>query len=649
MKKTMDYTRRIAAALAALAILGTIGTASAAADEYAENAADINAETVQTELMGENAAEVQEEELIPEETVQAQEGNTAEEAPENALVYTITFDTDGGNDIAQIQAAAGTPIEAPAAPVKEGFVFGGWDKEIPAVMPEEDITLKAVWEDSFMVFCKDAVTAAAAEEEASQVNTADNAPAKVAKGFEIYKLSTSEVLDKIIELDNAAIDDLADMLPCGNTLTQPLKWLTGWLGGQTDEEVVDPVKELSDNIDSQFAQTNTRIDQLDSKIDGIYTELNNTTAKITAQMDSVQKSSETRDEWIRIMNENSNRLTRCTADLNELNTKATGISGMYYQITGIESDDSINEYQKLIELAALSHDPTMKALTEKLDILADNMYCRTGSLNTNFFEAVALSEYGNVMFTREAWENSRESADIIVEQYLTASMLYLRTLEAEKAIASFGEDELYKTDADYVELWTQLRKQSRTINSRYERVKADIEKVITGYKNYVSKINTVDNRFIDHCRRNNKLRITTGYFSVYGDIDHDNNPLSAAEVEKIYAEAYSGNVLTIEDMNRLTEYVREHPCTRSDGTQYTISVMDFLERNGADSTISRYEYFNYDIIIGTHVHTEEGKHGNNYSFKCVNSKDYNLEVKDHYVWADDYFKMGEVALMIELC
>ena len=61
--------------------------------------------------------------------------------------YTITFDTDGGTEIAPITQDYGTEISAPENPTKEGFVFIGWDKEIPATMPAEDINIKALWEE----------------------------------------------------------------------------------------------------------------------------------------------------------------------------------------------------------------------------------------------------------------------------------------------------------------------------------------------------------------------------------------------------------------------------------------------------------------------------------------------------------------------
>ena len=60
--------------------------------------------------------------------------------------YTITFDTAGGSEIAPITQDYGTNITAPANPTRKGYTFKGWDKEIPETMPAENITVKAQWE-----------------------------------------------------------------------------------------------------------------------------------------------------------------------------------------------------------------------------------------------------------------------------------------------------------------------------------------------------------------------------------------------------------------------------------------------------------------------------------------------------------------------
>jgi len=61
--------------------------------------------------------------------------------------YKITFDTNGGSEIAPITQDYGTAITSPADPTREGYTFIGWDREIPTTMPAENITLKAKWKD----------------------------------------------------------------------------------------------------------------------------------------------------------------------------------------------------------------------------------------------------------------------------------------------------------------------------------------------------------------------------------------------------------------------------------------------------------------------------------------------------------------------
>ena len=60
--------------------------------------------------------------------------------------YTITFDTNGGSEIAPITQDYGTEITAPDKPTRKGYTFKGWDKEIPETMPADNITVKAQWE-----------------------------------------------------------------------------------------------------------------------------------------------------------------------------------------------------------------------------------------------------------------------------------------------------------------------------------------------------------------------------------------------------------------------------------------------------------------------------------------------------------------------
>ncbi len=68
--------------------------------------------------------------------------------------FRVTFDTDGGNEIAFQKLRHGNPVEEPAAPVKPGYVFEGWyvdteDESIPWNFALDkvsgDMTLTAHW------------------------------------------------------------------------------------------------------------------------------------------------------------------------------------------------------------------------------------------------------------------------------------------------------------------------------------------------------------------------------------------------------------------------------------------------------------------------------------------------------------------------
>lgn len=75
--------------------------------------------------------------------------------------YTITFVTNGGSPVAQIEAEAGDEITVPAAPTKSGERFMGWYESadggvtlsaepylLSPVMPKKNITLYAKWQDA---------------------------------------------------------------------------------------------------------------------------------------------------------------------------------------------------------------------------------------------------------------------------------------------------------------------------------------------------------------------------------------------------------------------------------------------------------------------------------------------------------------------
>ncbi|MCC5827666.1 InlB B-repeat-containing protein, partial [Alkalimonas sp.] len=62
--------------------------------------------------------------------------------------YTLSFDTVEGTDVAAITADFGSAISVPEPPTRAGFVFAGWQPELPATMPAQNQTHTAQWNQS---------------------------------------------------------------------------------------------------------------------------------------------------------------------------------------------------------------------------------------------------------------------------------------------------------------------------------------------------------------------------------------------------------------------------------------------------------------------------------------------------------------------
>ena len=85
---------------------------------------------------------------IEQQTIKG-DGSTVVTVYYDANEYTLTWNLDGGkfaDGTATVQTVPyGAQITVPADPTRTSYTFAGWDKEIPATMPANDVTITATW------------------------------------------------------------------------------------------------------------------------------------------------------------------------------------------------------------------------------------------------------------------------------------------------------------------------------------------------------------------------------------------------------------------------------------------------------------------------------------------------------------------------
>ena len=59
--------------------------------------------------------------------------------------YTITFNSNGGSAVPQINQEWGSSVTAPANPTKSGYNFTGWNPSCPTTMPTSNVLCNAQW------------------------------------------------------------------------------------------------------------------------------------------------------------------------------------------------------------------------------------------------------------------------------------------------------------------------------------------------------------------------------------------------------------------------------------------------------------------------------------------------------------------------
>lgn len=118
--------------------------------------------------------------------------------------YTITFDTDGGSVVSPITADCNSAVTAPTSPTKAGYTFLGWEPELPQTMPAGNITVKAQWKANAYTITFDAAGGSAVSPITADYNTAITAPAAPVKEGYTF-LGWEPELPKTMPLDGMTV------------------------------------------------------------------------------------------------------------------------------------------------------------------------------------------------------------------------------------------------------------------------------------------------------------------------------------------------------------------------------------------------------------------------------------------------------------
>ncbi|MBP0955254.1 MAG: InlB B-repeat-containing protein [Oscillospiraceae bacterium] len=596
MKKMTMKT--IAATLAAASILSVFSTAvradALAGQEYitlSDFASDTEDSTTGNEPAGDTQA--------------------AEEPAAEAVTtsVTITFDSNGGTEVAPVTGEPGTAVEKPEDPRRAGYTFSGWDTQIPETMPESDMTITATWTKQTMaeegdytisfntgdgtaiapitVHSGDVIPQLPTPSSASGVfshwdmNLPETMPSQNIELTAIYAEpdasgsllqpafsmavfeSDKDAKQYGIEMADAAFDQLADEIPCGKILMQPFKSL---FHGAVDNE--DPLAIMSkklDQMDAKLDEINSKIDSLDSKVD------ENT-------------------RWLENATENAQEMSDLKGYFRDMSPKLRRLSR---DIEAIETDTTLSNSQKIMRIAKLTEEPNYDEITDDIFRIQSSLGSTNTNVYGNFFKTLYNSKALNRMVSREAYNDAKEVADDLCGQYLYAVALMTECQTATQAVGSFRDKEIADLgEGDDLANFKSFNAYRHSFDN--EDPRSAIVACANGYKAFTEAYDKptliwYGKKDIDLSVRQEELwhgGQNTGVFE-----GHTRNVIDDAK----------NNVLTFDEVKELANYVTTNYPGRSLKDffeMYGISMTNYVDNNGQTYTFANTNG-TYIVVGGT--------------------------------------------------
>lgn len=119
---------------------------------------------------------------------------------------TVTYNSDGGSEVAPMVARLNTPVTKPADPTKDGYSFAGWQLDGKAfdfnTKIDKDITLTAAWTK---VEATPTTTTTATSTASAAITPVVSAPAVVTPVAPTYRYTKEQVIEKLNSAISAAI------------------------------------------------------------------------------------------------------------------------------------------------------------------------------------------------------------------------------------------------------------------------------------------------------------------------------------------------------------------------------------------------------------------------------------------------------------